>query len=277
MPETKLNIVIPVLLFFLVSCNNNDSSTDNAGSPEVKKVTTPVINYALSASYPHDTTSYTEGFLFHNGQLYESTGYDSVVRSTRSLFGIVSLTTGKIDTKVELDKNKYFGEGIVFLNDKIYQLTYRTKIGYIYDARTFKKTGEFSFPSEEGWGMTTDSVSLLMSDGTNIITYLNPVDFKTLKTLPVIDENGLVMQVNELEYIKGFIYANVYPSNLIIKIEPATGHVVGKINLQSLADEAKIRYPGAREMNGIAYDASTDKIYVTGKLWPNIYEISFPH
>jgi len=277
MPETKSNIVIAVLLFILVSCNNNDSSTDNTSGTEVKKITTPVINYALSASYPHDTTSYTEGFLFHGGQLYESTGYDSAVRSTRSLFGIVNLKTGKIETKVELDKNKYFGEGIVFLNDKIYQLTYRTKVGYIYDARTFKKTGEFSFPSDEGWGMTTDSTSLLMSDGSNVITYLNPADFKAVKTLPVIDENGQVMQVNELEYIKGFIYANVYQSNLIIKIDPATGHVIGKLNLQSLADEAKVRYPGSREMNGIAYDASTDKIYVTGKLWPNIYEISFPH
>ena len=277
MPETKLNAVITVLLFIIVSCNNNDSSTDTAGSTEVKKITTPVINYSLSGSYPHDTTAYTEGLLFHEGQLYESTGYDSVVRSTRSWFGIVNLKTGKIEAKVELDKNKFFGEGIVFLNDKIYQLTYRTKVGYIYDARTFKKTGEFTFPSEEGWGMTTDSVSLLMSDGTNVITFLNPADFKTVKTLSVTDENGPVMEVNELEYIKGFIYANVYRTNYVIKIDPATGHVIGRINLQSLADEAKIRYPGSREMNGIAYNASTDKIYVTGKLWPNIYEISFPH
>jgi len=277
MPETKLNAVITVLLFIIVSCNNNDSSTDTAGSTEVKKITTPVINYSLSGSYPHDTTAYTEGLLFHEGQLYESTGYDSVVRSTRSWFGIVNLKTGKIEAKVELDKNKFFGEGIVFLNDKIYQLTYRTKVGYIYDARTFKKTGEFTFPSEEGWGMTTDSVSLLMSDGTNVITFLNPADFKTVKTLSVTDENGPVMEVNELEYIKGFIYANVYRTNYVIKIDPATGHVIGRINLQSLADEAKIRYPGSREMNGIAYNASIDKIYVTGKLWPNIYEISFPH
>jgi glutamine cyclotransferase len=116
-----------------------------------------------------------------------------------------------------------------------------------------------------------------MTDGTNTITYLNPADFKTVKTLSVTDENGTVMNINEPEYIKGFIYANVYQTNYIIKIDPATGSVAGKINLQSLADEAKIRYPGSREMNGIAYDAATDKIYVTGKLWPNIYEIAFAH
>jgi glutamine cyclotransferase len=176
-----------------------------------------------------------------------------------------------------LDKNKFFGEGIVFLNDKIYQLTYRTKVGYIYDAKTFKRLGEFSFPSAEGWGMTTDSVSLIMTDGSSTITYLNPTDFKTVKTLSVTDENGSVMQVNELEYIKGFLYANVYLTNYILKIDPATGHVLGKINLQSLADEAKIRYPGSQQMNGIAYDKDADKIYITGKLWPNIYEISFGH
>jgi glutamine cyclotransferase len=270
---------LPVLIFIagLVSCNSNDSSTGNEKSVEEKKNATPVINYSLTASYPHDTTSYTEGFLFHNGELYESTGYDSGVPSSRSLFGTVNLKTGKIDVKAELDKSKYFGEGIVFLQDKIYQLTYRTKIGFIYDAKTFKKTGEFFFPMEEGWGMTTDSVSLLMSDGKNTITYLSPLDFKTVKTLSITDENGPVTEVNELEYIRGFIYANIYLSNLIIKIDPATGVVVGKMNLQSLADEARIRYPGAMQLNGIAYDAATDKIFVTGKLWPNIYEISFGH
>ncbi|MCW3118892.1 MAG: hypothetical protein JWM28_2974 [Chitinophagaceae bacterium] len=273
----KISFVTVILIFILVSCSNNDSSSENGSKSDEKKVSTPVINYALTASFSHDTTSYTEGFLFHNGQLFESTGYDGAFASTRSLFGTVDLKTGKIEVKAELDKKKFFGEGIVFLNDKLYQLTYRTKIGFIYDAKTFKKLGEFSFPSDEGWGMTTDSVSLLMSDGKNTITYLNPLDFKTVKTLSVTDENGSVMEVNELEYIKGFIYANVYLTNYIIKIDPATGHVIGKINLQSLADEAKIRYPGAMQMNGIAYDAASDKIYITGKLWPNIYEISFPH
>ncbi|MES1216448.1 MAG: glutaminyl-peptide cyclotransferase [Bacteroidota bacterium] len=273
----KISIAVIGLVFFLAACNNNDSSSENDNQAGEKKVSTPVINYSLTASFPHDTTSYTEGFLFHNGQLFESTGYDSAFRSTRSLFGVVNLKTGVIDVKAELDKKKFFGEGIVFLNDKIYQLTYTTKIGFIYDAKTFKKLGEFTFPSEQGWGMTTDSTSLIMTDGTSTITYLNPNDFKTVKTLSVTDENGTVLQVNEPEYIKGFIYANIFMTNYIFKIDPVSGKVVGKINLQSLADEAKIRYPGSQQMNGIAYDIATDKIYVTGKLWPNIYEISFSH
>jgi glutamine cyclotransferase len=176
-----------------------------------------------------------------------------------------------------LDKHAYFGEGIVFLHDKVYQLTYKTKIGFIYDAKTFKKLGDFTFPSEQGWGMTTDGTSLIMSDGTSTLTWLNPADFKVTKTIHVTDESGQVENVNELEFINGFIYSNVYEENYIVKIDPATGNIVGKINLQSLDDEAKQRYPGRMQMNGIAYDSVTNKIYVTGKLWPNIYEISFTH
>ncbi len=269
----KANSALFILLFFsIVACNNSDDT-----APEEKKNTVPGINYATVATFPHDTTSYTEGFLVHDGHLYESTGYDSSFPSTRSLFGIVDLKTGKIDVKSELDKHKYFGEGIVFLQDKVYQLTYKTKIGFVYDAMTFKKLGEFTFPSDEGWGMTTDGVSLVMSDGTSSITWLNPSDFKVTKTIHVTDENGQVNNVNELEFIKGFIYANVYEKNYILKIDPATGNTVGRINLSSIDDEVTQRYPGRMQMNGIAYDSTTNKIYITGKLWPNIYEISFSH
>ena len=266
------SILFGLLFFSIIACNNSD---DN--KPEEKKNTIPEINFATTGTFPHDTTSYTEGFLVHDGQLYESTGYDSSFPSTRSLFGSVDLKTGKIDVKSELDKRKYFGEGIVFLHDKIYQLTYKTKIGFVYDAKTFKKLGEFTFPSEQGWGMTTDGVSLIMSDGTSSITWLNPSDFKVIKTIHVTDENGQVENINELEYINGFIYSNVYEENYIVKIDPSTGNIIGKINLQSLDDEAKQRFPGRMQMNGIAYDSIANKIYVTGKLWPDIYEISFGH
>lgn len=267
-------IAVVAVCIFITACNNNDSSDNNNTAT---KNTTPVINYGVTASWPHDTTSYTEGFLIHEGKLYESTGYDSAFSFTRSLFGTVDLKTGKIEVKAELDKHKYFGEGIIFLHDKIYQLTYRTKIGFIYDAKTFKKTGEFTFPSDEGWGMTTDGASLIMSDGTAAITWLNPADFKATKTIQVNDENGRVENVNELEYINGFIYANVYQKNFIVKIDPSTGNVVGKLNLSSLVEEAKQRYAGAQQLNGIAFDSAANKIYVTGKLWPTIYEISFGH
>jgi glutamine cyclotransferase len=271
----KKCIAACTVFILIAACNNDDNSSGSNATGT--KSTIPVINYGVIASLPHDTTSYTEGLLIHDGKLFESTGYDSVFSSTRSLFGSVDVKTGKIDVKVELDKHKYFGEGIIFLHDKLYQLTYRTKIGFIYDANTFKKTGEFTFPSDEGWGMTTDGNFLIMSDGTPAITWLNPVDFKTVKVIRVSDENGPLENINELEYIHGFIYANVYQQNYIVKIDPATGIVIGKLDLSSLVSEAKQRYPGAQQLNGIAFDSAANKIYVTGKLWPNIYEISFGH
>jgi len=275
--QTKRCFLFSLLFFVLiVACtNNNDSSANKNSGNDTHSI--PVINFAVIKYLPHDTTSYTEGFLFHDGLLYESTGYDSSFSSTRSLFGAVDLKTGKIDVKAELDKHKYFGEGIIFLNNKIYQLTYKTKIGFIYDAKTFKKLGDFTFPSDEGWGMTTDGRSLIMSDGTPNLTYLDPESLKTAKTLRVMDENGILANINELEFINGFIYANVYQQNYIIKIDPATGNIVGKINLSSLVEEATQKYPGSQQLNGIAYDSVGNKIYITGKLWPTIYEISFSH
>jgi glutamine cyclotransferase len=178
---------------------------------------------------------------------------------------------------VELNRQKYFGEGISFLNGKVYQLTYKSKIGFVYDAKTFKKIGDFAFASKEGWGMTTDGTSLIMSDGTSLITYLQPGGFKIIKSITVSDENGPVANVNELEFIKGFIYANIYDTNNMIKIDTATGKVVGKLDLSSLANEAKVKYPASLEMNGIAYDSTIGKVYVTGKMWPYIFQIEFNH
>ncbi len=268
---TKKILLISALIAF-AACTNSDNTSSNTTETDN---TPPIINYSTVNAYPHDTTSFTEGFLFHDGQLYESTGYDSSFASTRSLFGVVDLKTGKIQPKVELDKKKYFGEGIVFLNGKVYQLTYKTKIGFVYDAKTFKKLGDFTFPSVEGWGMTTDGKYLIMSDGTSNISYLDPNNFKLIKILGVTDNNGPVALINELEYINGFIYANIYGSNYIVKIDPASGKIVGKLDLTTLDNEVKNKYPDALEMNGIAYDSLSKKVYITGKMWPNIYEIKF--
>ena len=271
MKSIFLFILFPFL--FLTACNNSEStdSTNNTAA------TIPLINYVVKKTYPHDTTSFTEGLLVHDGLLYESTGSPDDMLQTRSLFGNIDLATGKINKKVELDREKYFGEGISFLRGKIYQLTYQTKKGFIYDAKTFAKSGEFEFPSAEGWGMTTDGNYLIMSDGTNMITYLDPADFKTIKKLNVRTDAGPVMNINELEFINKFIYANVYETSTIIKIDTATGKVAAGLELGSLATEAKSRYPGSMEMNGIAYDSVLQKIYITGKMWPALYEIQFPH
>ena len=266
-----------VLLFCLAmsalaSCNNS-AGNDNPRKP-VK--TTPVINYAVKRYLPHDTTSYTEGLLFHNSALFESTGSPPDLLQTRSVAGPVNLTTGKIDTKVEINRS-YFGEGIVFLHDKLYQLTYKAKKGFVYDAKNFKLLDSFAVASAEGWGFTTDGTSLIMSDGTSNISYLNPSDGKVAKILRVTELGDPVMQINELEYVNGFLYANVYTTSNIIKIDTQTGEVVGRLDCTSLDREARTRYPGAMEMNGIAWDSTTHTFYVTGKMWPNIYEISFPH
>jgi glutamine cyclotransferase len=284
----------------LAACNNSGKDAGTSSATTTTDNAPDTINFAVVKAYPHDTAAYTEGFLFHNGQLFESTGteYATMPHTRRSLFGSVDLATGKIDPKAELDRTKYFGEGIVFLHDKIYQLTWKTKIGFIYDAKTYKKLGEFTFPSKEGWGMTTDGKYIIMSDGSSNISYLDPdsthpeqVEIvyddssKTVKTLPslklvkilgVRDNNAYVGNINELELIKGYLYANVYLKDTILKIDPSSGMVVGQMNFESLVSDVRAKFPGAEVLNGIAYDSITGKVYVTGKLWPNIYEIKFP-
>ncbi|HTI11437.1 MAG TPA: glutaminyl-peptide cyclotransferase [Puia sp.] len=265
-----------VVLGIFASCNNADRSNSSGDGEKVADNTPPVINYSVVQALPHDTASFTEGLLVHDGQIYESTGTEPGMPATRrSLFGIVDPKTGKISPKAELDRNKYFGEGIAFLKDKVYQLTWTTKIGFIYDAKTFKKTGEFNIPVKEGWGMTTDGSNLIMSDGSSNISYVDPTTFRLVKVVGVTDNNGPVSNINELELINGFLYANQWQTNYILKIDPSSGKVMGRLDLTSLANEAKNKSGSSDTLNGIAYDSATGKIYVTGKLWPNIYEIKF--
>lgn len=239
----------------------------------------PLINYAVVNYLPHDTNSFTEGLLVNNGQLWEATGHapENEWPQTRSLFGTVNIKTGVIAVKAELDKNKYFGEGISFVGNRLYQLTLSPKIGFVYDTSRFRQVKQFTFPGKEGWGLTTDSTSLIMSDGTGILYYLDPTTLQQVKTITVTENGVPADSLNELEYIKGYIYANTWLTNTIVKISPATGQVIGRLDLTPLAEEAKTKYPGSLEMNGIAYDAANDKIYVTGKLWPTIYQVQFAH
>lgn len=268
--KKELSLIV-LSIALLMGCNGNPDQPAEPTTPPI-----PLINYSVKRTYLHDTTSFTEGLLFHEGALYESTGAQPDLHSTRSLFGELSLKTGRIDVKAELDRNKYFGEGIVFFGDKVYQLTYTTQKGFIYDAKTFKPIREFSFPNKEGWGMTTDSTYLIMSDGTNQLTYYYPDSFVMKQTLPVSYAQNPVDRLNELEYIKGFIYANVYTTSTIVKIDPASGEIVGRVDLSSLFNEVRQMYPGSLEMNGIAYNPASGTVFITGKMWPVIYEIEFP-
>ncbi|MEX2233195.1 MAG: glutaminyl-peptide cyclotransferase [Cyclobacteriaceae bacterium] len=244
-----------ILLSLLLACgkeNNESSSGDDLTIP-----------YKLKTRWKHDTQAFTEGLLIYQGKLYESTG------QTQSYIGVVDIKTGKPDKKVVLD-DKYFGEGITILNNKIYQLTWRTRIGFVYDLKTFGKVDEFEYDTE-GWGLTHDNHHLIMSDGTEKLIYLDTVNFEPVKTVQVKDKNGFVTKLNELEYMEGFILANQWETNRILKIDPETGNVVGTLDLTPLAQEAKLDNPHADVLNGIAYHPTTKLLIVTGKFWPSTY------
>ena len=176
---TKLILSFCVALLF-IGCNNNSNLKNKTKQKSLNGIA--IIEYSLGKTFPHSIESYTEGLLFHDNKLYESTGSPDNYPNTRSVIGIVNLKTGKIDVKIEIDRNKYFGEGILFFNEKLYQLTYKNQIGFIYDSKDFKQIGTFKYSNKEGWGMTTDGSSIIMSDGTNFITYWDPDSLKEIKT-----------------------------------------------------------------------------------------------
>lgn len=267
--------LLAVFLFAAIpACRDSSSPTVSSSIPEsTASNEPPVISYTVLNALPHDQNSYTEGLLIHNGKLYESSGAPEELENTRSIVGVVDPATGNIAVKAELDKKTYFGEGITILHNKLYQLTWTNKKGFIYDLATFKKVGEFNIPSKEGWGMTTDGNDLIMSDGSSNLTFLDPETFKTNRILGVTDNNGPVGNINELEYVNGTILANIYQTAYIIRIDPKTGQVIGKADFSSLIKEIKSKNPDVDYMNGIAYDSAKNKIYITGKLWPNIYEV----
>jgi len=244
-----------ILISLLLACGKED----NGGAAKNELL----IPFKLKQRWKHDAQAFTQGLLIHDGKLYESTG------QKQSYIGIVNIKTGKPDKKVVLD-DKYFGEGITVLNNKIYQLTWENKVGFIYDVNTFEKLGEFAYDSE-GWGLTHDNHHLIMSDGTEKLIYLDTTTLKPVKTVRVKDENGFVTKLNELEYMEGFILANQWETNRILKIDPATGNVVGVLDLTRLVQEAKLDNPRADVLNGIAYHPSTKLLIVTGKFWPSAY------
>ena len=257
-----------ILLIALPTCNNesdngNGDSTNNA-VPRPRSIAYSIVN-----TLPHDSASFTEGLLFYKGDLYESTGLKG-----RSYIAKVDLKTGKALQKVPLDSN-FFGEGIVILNDTIYQLTYQEKVGFLYSVKDLKKIGEFKFSSDEGWGMTTDGKQIIASDGTSTLYFYEPGSFRLLRTQAVTDAGSLAFNINELEYIDGFIYANQWQTPYILKIDPATGVVVGKADMSEITNRIKNNYPYAEFINGIAYDSSSKKVLITGKYWPEMFEIKF--
>ena len=204
-----------------------------------------MVEYSVRSTMPHDVSAFTQGLVIHNGQLYESTGQEG-----SSWIGLVDVTTGVADRKVTLEP-AYFGEGITILNNKIYQLTWKNKLGFVYDLKSFKRVAEFSVPGE-GWGITHDGHHLIMSDGSSRLTYLDTLNLKPVKYLDVSDSRGSVPLLNELEFAEGNIYANIWQTSRIARIDPSTGEVNGYLDLTLLRDQSVSRNPGAGVLNGIA-------------------------
>jgi glutamine cyclotransferase len=225
-------------------------------------------NYKLRVeeSYNHDASAYTQGLFFHNGELYETTGQygSSSIRK-------VDLKSGRVLNYIPVDK-KYFAEGSCVLDGRMYVLTWMEKVGFVYDIATLKKIGEFRNP-REGWGITTDGKSLIMSDGSHKIYYLDPLTFMEQKSVEVTLNGKKINYINELEFIGGKIWANVYTTDTIIIIDPASGVVEGVVDCRNLLPYA-MRRPNTDVLNGIAWDKKTDSVYLTGKNWPKLFKIS---
>lgn len=287
----RIHVLILIMLL-IASCgdgtngsNRNKAANGNGSPSPARSGPVPVYTYDVVKTYPHDPKAFTEGLFYHDGFLYESTGEEG-----KSSLRKVELETGKIVQKFDLPRED-FGEGISMINGNIYQLTWRQGLCRIFDAKDFKLLREVHY-SGDGWGMTTDGTNLFMTDSTHVIRVMDPETFKPVRMIAVFREDGRpLMQINELEFIKGEIWANVWHSeetnilgkpNYIARIDPASGKLLGWIDLAGISPDDQ---PAASAMNdgsdskaentlnGIAYDETGDRIFVTGKNWKKLYEI----
>jgi glutaminyl-peptide cyclotransferase len=263
MLKIRLVLVLGLALTAL-QCNGNPPAA-NTQPPTNPNAPAPKYGYEIVNIWPHDSNAFTQGLILTDGKLLESTGQEGFSSLRR-----VELQSGKVLQKVDVPM-PYFAEGIATLNGKIYQLTWQHNLGFIYDAQTFEHVGQFNYQGE-GWGLTTDGHSLILSDGSSRIRFINPNNFGVTRTIQVLDATTPVQELNELEYVKGEIYANVWHDNRIATIDPQSGRVTSWINLAGLLPEGEVTDPEA-VLNGIAYDQANDKLFVTGKLWPHLFEI----
>jgi glutaminyl-peptide cyclotransferase len=227
--------------------------------------TPPVDSYQIINTYPHDPEAFTQGLVFDNGNLYEGTGLWG-----QSSLRQVALESGLV-LRLQPLEDQYFGEGITVFGDRIYQLTWQEQTGFIYDKNSFERLETFSYP-HEGWGITHDGQRLIVSDGTSTIRYWDPATLQETGRISVRDNAGPLNRMNELEYVNGEIWAHIWLTDLIARIDPETGFVKGYIDLTGLLDPSTLTQP-VDVLNGIAYDPASGRIFVTGKLWPALFEI----
>ena len=258
-------IVVLALALLCFQCQSPGSNSNSANNQTPANGPARKYGYQIVNMWPHDSNAFTQGLVLMDGKLLESTGEEG-----RSSLRRVELESGKVLKKVDVPE-PYFAEGLALLNGKLYQLTWQHNIGFIYDAQTFERTGQFNYDGE-GWGLATDGQSLILSDGSSRIRFLNPADFKVTKTITVRDGTHEIDQLNELEYVNGEIYANVWHDNRIAAIDPQNGHVNSWIDLNGLMPQEELQDQEA-VLNGIAYDQANNKLFVTGKLWPRLFEI----
>ena len=221
--------------------------------------------YELVNTFDHDPNAFTQGLVFEDGFLYEGTGLNG-----QSELRKVDLETGEVLQSRKLP-DQYFGEGITIFGERIFQLTYRSKTGFVYDKETFELLQEFTYPTE-GWGLTHDGENIIMSDGTPMLYFLDPNSLKRVSKVIVLEEQKEIWWINELEYVEGQIFANIWPDDRIARIDPNTGRVLGWIDCTGLLDRRNLR-DQIDVFNGIAYDPNDGRLFVTGKNWPKLFEI----
>jgi glutamine cyclotransferase len=250
----------------LSGCGPSASSSNAAGIQTVATTGKfPTYTFEIVKRWPHDPDAFTQGLVFHNGGWLEGTGLNG-----KSTLRRVEMATGKVLQQVNLPA-QFFGEGITVVGSRIFQLTWKDHKGFVYDLESLRFEREFQYEGE-GWGLATDGHDLILSDGTAVIRFLDPATGAVKRAIPVTHQGRPVMNLNELEYIKGEIWANVWGSDAIARINPLTGVVTGIVDLTGLLSAAE-RTPNAEVLNGIAYDAATDRLFLTGKWWPTIFEV----
>ena len=256
--------------FAMSGCANNDS-----GQQGNTVSNTPILSYSIVAAYPHDTSSFTQGLVVYEGRLLEGTG-----NKGKSRLMEIDLATGRIVKKVDLDPS-LFGEGITVLHDTVYQLTWQEHRVLVYEAKSLRKIRELPLQIE-GWGLTNDGKNLIATDGSSNLYFFEAQSFRLLRTQGVTEDGNPAGNLNELEYINGFIYANQWQMKTILKIDPQSGQVVARLDFSDLVNRVQAKIPQLDTgqdavLNGIAYDSTTNKIFITGKNWPELYEVQFEH
>jgi glutaminyl-peptide cyclotransferase len=256
---------LALILGLAACCGPIPPPPANEGETHVEGEAVTDWTYEVVAEYPHDPGAFTQGFFYADGLFYEGTGLNG-----RSSLRKIEPASGLILDQVNLER-KYFGEGIALAGQRIIQLTWRSETGFVYDKDNFVLLGTFSYPGE-GWGITYDGARLIVSDGTATLRFWDPETFAETGRVTVRDQGQAVRNLNELEYIQGEVFANVWQTEKIVRIDPASGEVTGWIHLEGLRNRLG-NAKGAEVLNGIAYDPAGDRLFVTGKLWPKVFEI----